>query len=209
MADRELPAGAEVILSEFLDRLKRQGYSGDQLVEAGRRWRANFDEDMMKRGGFDELERVVLQPEPELDGLDATLAGLEDQATADELRDILGALDDGFTVSEEEVAAPGVAVEAVEIEGAQPELAPAIADPRLSLSDPLQNEQARIGQELDALGEGLMLPPEQPVPTYRNEEAAARLAARQQAEAQQATPEATPAAPTPGATSAAGRTGLL
>jgi len=50
MADRELPAGAEVILSEFLDRLKRQGYSGDQLVEAGRRWRANFDEDMMKPG---------------------------------------------------------------------------------------------------------------------------------------------------------------
>lgn len=198
MADRELPAGAEVILSEFLDRLRRQGYSGDQLVEAGRRWRANFDEDMMKRGGFDELERVVLQPEPELDGLDATLAGLEDQATADELRDILGALDDGFTVSEEEVAAPGVAVEAVEIEGAQPELAPALPDPRLSLSDPLQNEQARIGQELDALGEGLLLPPEQPVPTYRNEEAAARLAARQQAEAQQATPEATPAAPTPG-----------
>jgi len=194
MADRELPAGAEVILSEFLDRLKRQGYSGDQLVEAGRRWRANFDEDMMKRGGFDELERVVLQPEPELDGLDATLAGLEDQATADELRDILGALDDGFTVSEEEVAAPGVAVEAVEIEGTQPELAPAIADPRLSLSDPLQNEQARIGQELDALGEGLMLPPEQPVPTYRNEEAAARLAARQQA------------APTETVTEAAGET---
>jgi len=191
MADRELPAGAEVILSEFLDRLRRQGYSGDQLVEAGRKWRANFDEDMMKRGGFDELERVVLQPEPEL-------AGLEDQATADELRDILGALDDGFTVSEEEVAAPGAAVEAVEIEGAQPELAPAIADPRLSLSDPLQNEQARIGQEIDALGEGLLLPPEPPVPTYRNQEAAARLAARQQAEAQKKAPEATPAAPTPG-----------
>jgi hypothetical protein len=221
MAQGELPAGAEVILSEFLDRLKRQGYTGDQLVEAGRKWRANFDADMMNRGGFDELEEVALQhgrnrpeasammrralqetivsgirtsTEPELDGLDATLAGLEDQETADELRDILGALDDGFTVSEEAVDVPGVEVEAVDIEAAQPELAPAIPAPRLSLSDPLQDEQARIGQEIDALGDGLVLPPEQPVPTYRNEEAAARLAAQQQA------------APTETITEAAGET---
>jgi len=201
MADRELPAGAEVILSEFLDRLKRQGYSGDQLVEAGRRWRANFDEDMMKRGGFDELERVVLEPEPEIDGLEATLAGLEDQATAAELRDILGALDDGFTVAEDtaDVAAlDGMAELSRDIESLSPQAAPDA--PRLSLSDPLQMGQAELAGDIATLGEELALAqePAPDVPTYRNEEAAARLAARQQAEAQKKAPEATPAAPTPG-----------
>ncbi len=198
MAERKLPAGAKIILSEFLDRLRREGYSGDQLAEAGRRWRANFDEDMLQRGGFDELERLSTSPEPEVDGLEATLAGLEDQDTADELRNILGALDDGFTVAEDtaDVAAlDGMAELSRDIESLSPQAAPAA--PPLSLSDPLQMGQAELAGDIATLGEELALSQE-PVPAYRNEEAAARLAARQQAEAQQAAPKATPAAPTPG-----------
>ena len=227
MAQGELPAGAEVILSKFLDRLKRQGYTGDQLVEAGRKWRANFDEDMMKRGGFDELEGVALQPEPELDGLDATLAGLEDQETADELRDILGALDDGFTVAEDtgEVAElDGMAELSRDIDALSPDPGRVIKGrgmgafesgrqvyrsqyaPDLDLGagalnaitprgGPLQlegydapiDEQADLSEEIAALGQDLEIMREPAsaratdVPTYRNEEAAARLAAQQQA----------------------------
>jgi hypothetical protein len=246
MAEQDLRSGSQgktipIVLKDFLERLREEGYSDEQLKRAGREWVQNYSHDMTKPTldgpSFDSLEqlaRQVLAPDAdEQQALrDAIAVGAEtDPEGMAELTASLTALDDGFNVADADLVsaedAPNLGAylgqrygldalstlaadetlgdgsEAtwmmgggdggvVDLERASAPLP--TAAPRLSLSDPLQNEQARIGQELDALGDGLMLPPEQPVPTYRNEEAAARLAARQQA------------APTETITEAAGET---
>ena len=237
MAEQHLRSGPEgktipLVLKDFLERLREEGYSDEQLERAGREWVQNYSHDMTQPtlGGpsFDSLEQLARQVlAPDAAEQQALRDAIEVGAQTDPegmagLTESLTALDDGFNVAEAEVDVEPVSAEdapnlgaylgqrygldalstlaadetlgdgseatwmmgggdggVVDLEAASAPLP--TAAPGLSLSDPLQQQQAMLGQEIEDLGAGLMLPPEQPVPTYRNEEAAARLAARQQA----------------------------
>ena len=256
MAEKDLRSGSRgktirIVLNDFLERLREEGYSDEELQRAGLTWLRNYRHDMAKPTldgpSFDSLEQVsrqVLAPDAdEQQSLrDAIAIGAEtDPEGMAELTASLTALDDGFNVAEAEVDVEPVSAEdapnlgaylgqrygldalstlaadetlgdgseatwmmgggdggVVDIEQASAPLPTAAQG--LSLSDPLQMGQAQLTSDIDTLGQELLLAPEPApdVPAYRNQEAAARLAARQQAEAQKKAPEATPAAPTPG-----------
>ena len=126
MAEQHLRSGPEgktipLVLKDFLERLREEGYSDEQLERAGRQWVQNYSHDMTQPtlGGpsFDSLEQLARQVlAPDADEQQALRDAIEVGAQTDpegmaELTESLTALDDGFNVAEAEVDVEPVSAE--------------------------------------------------------------------------------------------------